>query len=236
MKSIIFTLFQTKTKRVFKNSFEIATYDYGTILKSYFTLILTIGLFALISCTKENIGNPASSATNSPATAVAVSSSYSIGQAYGGGIIFYIDGTGKHGLIADITDTNYRMIKWGDSYFLNTGATGTAVGTGAENTRKIIAVQGTKYNYAALVCANYRGGGYSDWFLPSKDELYLLYKQKIAGIVKGFTWGAYWSSSEFYVSSFPQQQAYAWTKIFYNENAFYSLKDRVNGVRAIRAF
>jgi hypothetical protein len=194
-------------------------------------------LFVIINpgCTKIEIAP----ITTAQKTQLAVNSAlpaFHIGQTYGGGIIFYIDATGQHGLIADITDTNYRMMKWGDSYFLNTGATGTAVGTGAANTKKIIAVQGTSYNYAALVCANYRGGGYADWFLPSKDELYLLYKAKVKGVVKGFTWGAYWSSSEFYVASFPKQQAYAWTKIFYSENAFYSLKDRVSGVRAIRAF
>jgi hypothetical protein len=199
-------------------------------------LILSLSLIIIPGCEKDSIETktPLTQTAQTPNNATITT--FHIGDNYGGGIIFYIDGTGKHGLIADITDTNYRMIKWGDSYFLNTGATGTAVGTGAENTRKIIAVQGTKYNYAALVCANYRGGGFADWFLPSKDELYLLYKQKIAGVVKGFTWGAYWSSSEFYVASFPKQQAYAWTKIFYNENAFYSLKDRVCGVRAIRAF
>ncbi len=176
-------------------------------------------------------------ATNfSQAAAAPQSAASSIGQSYGGGIIFWIDSSGQHGLIADKSDTSYRMIKWGDAYYLNTGATGTAIGTGAANTKKIIAVQGTKYSYAALVCANYRGGGYADWFLPSKDELYQLYKQKSAGVVTGFTWGAYWSSSEFYVASFPQRQAYAWTKIFYNETAFYSLKDRVDGVRCVRSF
>ncbi len=199
-------------------------------------LMLSLFLIIIPGCEKER--SPITTHVT-PIAQTAITSgitTFHIGDSYGGGIIFYVDGTGKHGLIADITDTNYRMIKWSDSYFLNTGATGTAVGTGAENTRKIIAVQGTKYNYAALVCANYRGGGYADWFLPSKDELYLLYKQKIAGVVKGFTWGAYWSSSEFYVASIPKRQAYAWTKIFYSESAFYSLKDRVSGVRAIRAF
>jgi hypothetical protein len=195
-------------------------------------------LSVFVSCTKEEIMkvNSSPDATGSDINAKALSSSYQLGQTYGGGIIFYVDGTGQHGLIADITDTNYRMIKWGDSYYLNIGATGTAVGTGAANTKKIIAAQGTNYSYAALVCANYRGGGYADWFLPSKDELYLLYKAKVAGVVKGFTWGAYWSSSEFYVVYNPKQQPYAWNKIFYSETAYYSLKDRVDGVRAIRAF
>lgn len=199
-------------------------------------IILFLFMIIIPGCEKDSITTTTPLIQTAHTTNNASITTFHIGDSYGGGIIFYVDGTGKHGLIADIIDTNYRMIKWGDSYYLNTGATGTAVGTGAENTRKIIAVQGTQYSYAALVCANYRGGGFADWFLPSKDELYLLYKQKIAGVVKGFTWGAYWSSSEFYVASFPKQQAYAWTKIFYSENAFYSLKDRVAGVRAIRAF
>jgi hypothetical protein len=199
-------------------------------------LMLSLSSIIIPACEKESITLKAPLTQTTQSAANTTIAAFHIGDSYGGGIIFYIDGTGKHGLISDITDTNYRMIKWGDSYFLNTGATGTAVGTGAANTKKIIAVQGTMYSYAALVCANYRGGGYADWFLPSKDELYLLYKAKVAGIVKGFTWGAYWSSSEFYVASIPKRQAYAWTKIFYNESAFYSLKDRVSGVRAIRAF
>jgi hypothetical protein len=173
-------------------------------------------------------------ATNfSQVAAAPQSSAFSIGQSYGGGIIFWIDASGQHGLIADKTDTNYRMIWWGDRYYLLTGATGTAIGTGAANTKKIIAVQGTKYNYAALVCANYRGGGYADWFLPAKDELYQLYKQKIAGVVGGFTWGGYWSSSE-YVTQF--DHTLAWQKYFYNDNATLTHKDRVDGVRCVRAF
>ncbi len=80
-------------------------------------------------------------ATNfSQVAAAPQSTAFSVGQSYGGGIIFWIDASGQHGLIADKTDTNYRMIWWGDRYYLLTGATGTAIGTGAANTQKIIAV------------------------------------------------------------------------------------------------
>ena len=161
------------------------------------------------------------------AAATPQSTAFSIGQSYGGGIIFWIDGSGQHGLIADKSDTSYLMIKWSDRYYPVTGATGTAMGTGSANTKKIVAIQGTKYNYAALVCVNYKGGGNADWFLPSKDELYQLYKQK--SVVGGFIRGAYWSSSEF-------DHSLAWLKYFYNDTAVYSHKDRVNGLRCVRGF
>jgi hypothetical protein len=156
---------------------------------------------------------------------------FTIGQNYGGGIIFYIDGTGQHGLIAATSDAIFKMQWWGDRYYPLIGTTGAAIGTGASNTQAIIAKQGMSNQYAALTCKNYHGGGYSDWFLPSKDELYQLWAHKSA--VGGFTWGAYWSSTE-YVTQF--DHTCAWTKIFYNPTEQITHRDRVNGVRAIRAF
>lgn len=150
-----------------------------------------------------------------------------IGQHYGGGIIFWIDDSRQHGLIAAESDQGFNW--WGDRFYLVTGATGTAVGTGAVNTGRIIKTQGLQYTYAALLCVDYRGGGFADWFLPSKDELYLLYLQK--DVVGGFIRGAYWSSSESDVD-----HTVAWTKFFYNNDAVVSHKDRFDGVRAIRAF
>jgi hypothetical protein len=189
-----------------------------------------LALATFNSCTKETFEK-----SNMPLTttgslnATALTTSYYVGQNYGGGIVFYVDGTGKHGLIAATSDQGYKW--WGDRYYFLTGATGTAVGTGAENTRKIITVQGSKYDYAALLCSKYRGGGFADWFLPSKDELYLLYKQK--SVVGGFIRGGYWSSSE-YVTQF--DHTLAWQKYFYNDLATLTHKDRYDGIRAIRAF
>ena len=167
----------------------------------------------------------------SPTAAAPQATAFSIGQSSGGGIIFWLDASGQHGLIADKSDTSSLMIWWGDRYYALAGATGTAIGTGLANTQKIVAVQGKKYNYNALVCVNYRGGGYADWFLPSKDELYQLYLQKSK--VGGFIRGGYWSSSE-YVTQFAH--SLAWQKYFYNDSATLSHKDRVDGVRCVRGF
>ena len=72
---------------------------------------------------------------------------------------------------------------------------------GGRNTDRIINSQGAG-NYAALLCANYTGGGYGDWYLPSKYELNLMIN-RIGGAapaplnnVGGFSPEPYWSSTE----------------------------------------
>jgi hypothetical protein len=197
--------------------------------KIRFALLFAVGLVAPITYAAEAVDNvpPPSATAESVENAGAQNDAFVIGQHYGGGIIFWIDATGQHGLIAAESDQGFNW--WGDRSYLLTGATGTAAGTGSVNTRKIIRVQGRQYTYAALLCVNFRGGGYADWFLPSKDELFLLYEEK--DVVGGFIRGAYWSSSEF-----EPDHTVAWTKFFYNDDAVVSHKDRFDGVRAIRAF
>ena len=126
-----------------------------------------------------------------------------IGKTYQGGKIFYIlvdgdlgyDANVQHGLIAATVDQS-TGIQWYNGSYTLTGATGTAIGTGLDNTNKIIASQGNTGSYAAKLCRDFRGGGYTDWYLPSKDEIYKLYLNKTA-----FGWnpssdGYYWTSTE----------------------------------------
>ena len=84
---------------------------------------------------------------------------------------------------------------------------------------------------AARLCGDLVQGGYSDWYLPSKDELFKLYLNRVA--IGGFsTGGFYWSSSE---------KAYdeAWVKSF-GENDYSQAGEwknqAIHSVRAIRAF
>ena len=86
------------------------------------------------------------------------------------------------------------------------GATGTYIGLGLPNTLAIITsaiVTGTTNmsSFAAGLANSYRGGENIDWFLPSKDELNLLYqaREKIGGFATNQTPGAspaYWSSTQ----------------------------------------
>jgi len=119
-----------------------------------------------------------------------------IGQNYAGGIVFYIDGTGEHGLVCATTDQSTGR-QWGCSGTL-IGGTGTAVGTGASNTAAIVAGCSTT-NIAAKTCDNLVLNSYSDWFLPSIDELNLMYTNLHLNGLGGFTLfpARYQSSSEY---------------------------------------
>ncbi len=107
--------------------------------------------------------------------------------------------------------------------------TSTRLGEGKANTTKILEkYPAEKYPYtAAAVARAYRGGGFDDWFLPSKSELNKLYHAKSA--VGGFSGGTYWSSTESSASN-------AWSQYFtggyqYGDGKTYKVR-----VRAVRAF
>lgn len=138
-----------------------------------------------------------------------------------GGIVFYISHGGLHGLEAAPQD-HPNEAPWGcDGKYID--AVGTAVGTGAQNTEKILAAC-SEAVVAAKIASNYSLNGHDDWFLPSKDELALLLQQK--DVVGGFAVDYYWSSTE-------HTSRNAWSQLgnTYSMYKFYLLR-----VRAIRAF
>ncbi len=155
-----------------------------------------------------------------------------IGDTYQGGIIFYLDGSGG-GLIAAPSDQSSG--EWGCYGDTISGADDTAIGTGAQNTIDI-ELGCTTAGTAADICANLTLGGYSDWFLPSKDELNLMYLKigqgntSTSGNVGGFVDNYYWSSTEYDYYS-------AWNQSFTNGSQGYINKyNPYNSVRAVRAF
>jgi len=153
-----------------------------------------------------------------------------IGDPYQGGIVFYLDGNGK-GLIAATGDqTTEDGAEWGCYETELSGAGGTAIGKGGQNTLDIL--DGCSENgIAAKLSADYEvtedGVTYDDWFLPSKDELNELYFNKAT--VGGFANGDYWSSTEFDFHT-------AWAQSFVNGSQLDYGKLGTHRVRSVRAF
>ncbi len=165
----------------------------------------------------------------------------SIGSAYQGGIIFYLDGTGKHGLIVSKENIDKEKVDWDNQTNKDINKTKTEMGSGAANTNAIINVYNNS-NYAANICKKYNAGGKNDWYLPSLDELKLIYenvgpgsKLKNVGKFNNDMMASYWSSSES-----PNQSSfgakYAWVIFFNDGTAQETTKNNACFVRAIRAF
>jgi hypothetical protein len=181
-----------------------------------------------------NVSVTGSGTTASPYVVNAAgATALAIGDSYQGGIIFWLDATGQHGLIAATADQS-TGIQWYNGTYRYTGTTGDGLYAGSMNTAMIVATQMSDNqtgNFAAKVCADYSvtvgGVIYGDWYLPSKYELNLLYLQK--AVVGGFASADYWSSSEDNVYS-------AWGQYFANGNQNASNKGTTLYVRAVRAF
>ncbi|TVR79670.1 MAG: DUF1566 domain-containing protein [Chitinophagaceae bacterium] len=97
---------------------------------------------------------------------------------------------------------------------------------GKNNTTLI--VQNCPPPTAAEICDNLVAEGYSDWYLPAKDELTCLYNEQAS--IGGFSATTYWTSSE--GSAF--LSANAWYRNFGSTLAGYGSKNNVNRVRCVR--
>ncbi len=150
-----------------------------------------------------------------------------------GGIVFYISDEGRHGLEAAPSSTEWASKQWGKfGTSVGVSAQGTALGTGNTNTSAIVSKLNENpadADRAAQLCDTLNHGGYNDWFLPSKDELNLIYINLYLYGVGEFTGDDYWSSSEYDAND-------AWDQYFTNGNQFNTPKWNTFRVRAIRAF
>jgi hypothetical protein len=114
---------------------------------------------------------------------------------------------------------------WGCEGTLISGADGTAIGTGFQNTLDIVNSCGASGS-AAELCANLTFGGYSDWYLPSKNELFVVLQNHQA---INANLGFYWSSTEYDANS-------AWQQQRSNNFQINSTKSTTLSVRPIRSF
>jgi len=155
-----------------------------------------------------------------------------IGDSYGGGVVAYILQSGDPGYEAGKTKGLIAATSNLGTYSWHSAASGlvgtsTALGTGLANTNAIIALYGSESN-AAKGARDYTGGSYTDWYLPSQDELNKLYLNKTA--IGGFvTTDDYWSSTE-------ESASNAFYQEFVGGSQYSDPKDYDALVRPIRSF
>jgi hypothetical protein len=158
-----------------------------------------------------------------------------------GGFVFYVTDGGLHGLEAAPVDQTSSA--WGCYEDDVSGAVGTDIGTGAQNTDAIVSSVCDDGSPAALAATGYELNGYTDWFLPSRNELNLMYENLAdsdgdgsnsgpadLNNVGGFASDYYWSSSQYGSET-------AWYIHFdYGDSDDDSDKDGDERVRAVRSF
>jgi chondroitin AC lyase len=164
-----------------------------------------------------------------------------IGEKFGGGVVFWVDETGDHGLIAaekDITNNigwrngpSKKTQHFGDHADRVTFARSDGIFAGERNTMLIIAQlteDNPAGNFAARACAEAVIGGFGDWYLPSKTELQLMYNLK--DLIGEFNEEMYWSSTEYNVG-------FVWIQNFRGYGGQYSQnKSGSYSVRCVRRF
>ncbi len=132
-----------------------------------------------------------------------------VGSNYGGGIVFYVDGLG-HGLIAATSDLPKET---GPSIPNDVGP----------------------WNRAVQASRDYRGGGYTDWFMPSKDQLAMMWLQRRFLNLSNF---CYWSSTEDDPATATADGIVhnVWIECYDGPGAFKGKSNTFNDLRPIRAF
>jgi len=210
--------------------------------------VVAIFLVAVLSqiLKSENNDNPSSSVETvqtssgftNPSTPVscAIGGVCAVGDiGPGGGIVFYDAGSPQSwGRYMEAAPNTWNgsdgdpLAEWGCSSTSISGAKGTAIGTGAVNTAAIVAGC-PDLGIAAKLADALTIGSRSDWFLPSKDELTLMYTNLYQAGVGGFATDAYWSSSDV-------DADFAWHQYFRNGNQFYGSKDNYGYIWPVRAF
>ncbi len=120
------------------------------------------------------------------------------GKKYQGGLIAYLNTTDGSGMV--IASSDQKPAYWGcgrpPQQYNKYGATGTAIGTGATNTRQIARICGGGAQYVCYYDMGIKEYGYDDWFLPSIDELRAIYLNVFRRGLGDFASGTtYWSST-----------------------------------------
>jgi hypothetical protein len=204
-------------------------------------IILTLTIL-FFSCGKDN-------------NDLSVTPLFEIGELAHGGMVFYVDETGEHGLVSALEDVidgssdsimnGYLGYEWGCYNEYVPGADNELIGYGYQNTLDILDRMCESENggqIAARIAFDYVSDGYNDWYLPSINELNEMYftigfKGEESNLGDFLIDAVYWSSTEAYQNSFITSGAKSMR--FNNHlipSVYSSNKNQIYRVRPIRSF
>jgi hypothetical protein len=153
-------------------------------------------------------------------------SNHYVGESYGDGIVFYVSDGGKHGIVTSTMDRSTRI----QSQSVTSTVTNTVtnrIDGGKLNTERINANKRAEDDNVQIY-SSYQDSYYSDWYLPSKYELSLLYLNR--AVLGGYTnFAKGWSTTE-------DSRVNAWFKSFATGGSFSNGKDDVVYIRVHRRF
>ncbi|NER18316.1 DUF1566 domain-containing protein [Spongiivirga citrea] len=162
--------------------------------------VLYLFIFSISGCNQDSTEQP-------------LDSKFLIGETGpGGGIIFYDKGEISRGWrYIEVAPSNLRISEWGCFSAPITDARNLELGTGLANTEAIVLFHDALNDFynnpsvcseesngtvAAKLCQEYSNNGFNDWFLPSEEESFLMYKNLHLNGIGGFEDNLYWTSSE----------------------------------------
>lgn len=205
--------------------------------------LLAISALLLSACSSESSDSASPTAATPAAESAAeveTVGDYTVGDTGpGGGIVFYDAGSEQSWGRFLEAGPQLDGTEWcGEDWELDITGTMTTIGSGAANTT--LMVNACKAGAATSV-SEFDGGGKTDWFLPSKDELNELYEQRetVGGFGignDGSSFDAYWSSTQSDAGTTGFTDV-AWTQYFDGgEQQGDDCKCNLYGVRPVRAF
>lgn len=201
---------------------------------------LVLSALVLSACSSRSSESTSpTAATSASAAAVETAGDYMVGDTGpGGGIVFYDAGSAQPWGRYLEAGPKLTPAEWcGDDWELDVAGTQETIGSGAANTELMAAACGAG---AGNTVSDYDGGGKTDWFLPSKDELKALYEQRepVGGFGTGnpgSSFDAYWSSTQSDAGDTGFTDV-AWAHYFDGGDQSYDSKANLYGVRPVRAF
>lgn len=221
------------------------TNEIQTIFRSGLTITLSNGGGTYQDSVNTYTAGTGIDITNNIVSVIGGSSEHYIGELYGGGIVYYVNQTGQHGLIASLDDLDSGSgVSWSNIDDTEIGLSAQDCYNGTGNTTAIIGQSG-HISSAAKLCNDYSNVGFDDWYLPSTLELRQMYDAILIindvlsndgnGTTRplqadaGLPYGKYWSSTEEF-----SEGAWYYSIGFGSFNS--TSKSNLAKVRAVRAF